>query len=79
MGLVGAGLFVGFFALCMVWGLLITEPALKALHYDILRIAYPGFTFSAMGIIIGLVESVVYGFFFGVLFVWLCKICCVNR
>ncbi len=78
-GWVGAGLFVAFFALCMLWGLLLTEPALKELHQNILKIAYPGFSFSAVGMLIGLIESVAYGFFFGVLFVWLCKVCCVSN
>ena len=78
MGLVGAGLFVGFFALCMVWGLLLTDPVLKELHQNILKIAYPGFSFSLIGMLIGVIESVIYGFFFGVLLVWLRKVCCVD-
>jgi len=79
MGWVGAGLFVAFFALCMLWGVLLTEPVLKELHQNILKIAYPGFSFSVVGMVLGLIESVVYGFFFGVLFVWLCKVCCVEK
>ena len=71
---------VAFFALCMFWGLLISDPILKELHQNILRIAYPGFSFGLAGIIIGAIEAFVYGWFFGVFLAWLCrKMCVVAR
>jgi len=79
MGLVGAGLSIGIFALCMVWGIFITDAVLKTLHLNILQIIYPGFAFTVVGIIIGVAEAIVYGFLFGILFVWLGKVCGVNH
>lgn len=78
IGIIGVGLSVAFYALCMLWGMLITDPLLATLHYNLLQIAFPGFDFSVGGITIGLVESVVYGYTFGILFGWLCKITCVK-
>ncbi len=73
-------LSVAFFALCMSWGLLISDPILKELHLNILRIAYPGFGFSAVGLLIGAVEAFVYGWLLGALFAWLCrKVCVITR
>ena len=77
-GLVGAGLFVGFYVLCMLWGVLINDPTLQTLHYNLLQIAYPGFAYTTIGLLLGLAESVLYGFGFGVLFVWLNKVCCAT-
>ena len=78
MGLVGAGLFVGFYALCMLWGMPISDSVLQTLHYNLLQIAYPGFAYTTIGLLWGLLESILYGFGFGVLFVWLTKVCCVT-
>ncbi len=79
VGLVGAGLLVAFYALCLVWGVLISDPTLSTLHFNLLQITYPGFAFSAVGLIVGLVETIIYGYLFGVLFAWLCKITCVHE
>ena len=69
---------VVFFFLCIAWGLLLSDPALKELHLNILRIAYPGFTMSVVGAIIGIVEAFAYGWVFGALFAWLCRKMCVS-
>lgn len=68
---------VAFFALCVLWGVLLTDPSLKELHINIMRISFPGFAFSGLGIVLGLVEAYVYGWIFGALFMWLCKKICV--
>jgi hypothetical protein len=68
-----------FFVLCIVWGLLITDPTLETLHQNILKIAYPGFAISFVGILTGIIEAIIYGFVFGVLYVWLCKVCYVTK
>jgi uncharacterized protein YacL len=78
-GYIVGGLSIVFFILCMIWGTILTDPTLKELHLNILKITYPGFTMSAVGFVIGVVESFVYGFVFGVLFAWLCKVVCVSR
>ncbi len=74
--LVGIFSFV-FFVLCMFWGLVLSDPILKELHQNILRIVYPGFGFSAQGVLLAGVEAFVYGWFFGVLLAWLCKKMCI--
>ncbi len=79
MGLVWAGISIAFFFLCMAWGLLLTDPTLQTLHRNLLQIAYPGFSMSIVGAIFGLLWATAYGFFFGVLFVWLMKVCCVHK
>jgi len=66
-----------FFIICIFWGVLLTDPVLKELHYNILRLSFPGFAFTAAGVITGLIESFVYGWFFGALLAWLCKKMCV--
>tara|TARA_B100000745_G_scaffold300564_1_gene255328 strand:- start:14419 stop:14682 length:264 start_codon:yes stop_codon:yes gene_type:complete len=71
-------LFVAFFALCMFWGLLLVDPALKELHRNLLLIAFPGFSFTAIGIVIGAAESYAYGWLFGALYAWLCKVTCAQ-
>ena len=65
-----------FFLLCMLWGIVLTDPILKELHLDILRIVYPGFSMSIVGVIIGIVEGFIYGLFFGALFSWLFRKVC---
>ncbi len=73
MGNVIGIISVAFFLLCMAWGLVLTDPALKELHTNILRIVYPGFAISSLGVILGIIESFIYGWIFGVLFAWLCN------
>lgn len=67
-----------FFLLCSVWGVLL-GPELKDLHFNLLQMAYPGFAFTAIGYTIGLIESFIYGWFFGALFAWLCRRVCVSE
>ncbi|XKT74804.1 MAG: hypothetical protein ACJKTH_01830 [Patescibacteria group bacterium UBA2163] len=66
-------LSVVFFFLCMAWGLMLTDPILKELHVNLLRIALPGFSMSLVGFIIGAIESFIYGWVFGALFSFLHK------
>lgn len=70
VGILGVALFL----LCMVWGLLLSDPILKELHLNILRITFPGFSMSLIGALVGAVESFVYGWVLGALFFWLHKI-----
>jgi len=70
-------LWVAIFGLCMAWGLVLLDPVLKELHLNILRIVYPGFSMSFVGIVIGVVESFIYGWLIGVLFAWLCRKVCI--
>jgi len=71
---------VAFFLLCMAWGVTLSSPALKELHINILKIAYPGFSMSFIGALIGIVWAFVYGWLFGAFFAWLCeKICIFNE
>lgn len=70
---------VVFFLLCMWWGLLFTDPVLRDLHANLLRIAYPGFTMSVAGAGIGVVESFGYGWVLGAFFAWLCNSICVSE
>lgn len=78
-GYVVGGLSVAFFVLCMIWGVIISDPTLKELHLNILKIAYPGFAMSVTGFVIGVIESFIYGWIFGALFAWLCRLACVSR
>jgi hypothetical protein len=55
-----------FFIICLFWVGLIADPALQKLHMDILRISLPGFTDMSPGsVIIGLIESVIFGLIYG--------------
>ncbi len=79
IGYVVGILSVLFFLVCSVWGGIFTSPTLKALHYGFLQISYPGFTFTAIGYLIGLAESFIYGWVMGALFAWLHQIVCVEK
>ena len=70
-------LSVVFFGFCMAWGLVLVGPELKELHLNILRVVFPGFSMSIAGAFIGAIEAFVYGWFFGALFAWLCRVMCV--
>jgi hypothetical protein len=76
-GNVVGSLAILFFLACMVWGTFLTDPVLKELHLNFLRITYPGFSMSFLGAVIGIIESFVYGWVFGALFAWLCRKACV--
>jgi len=64
---------LAFFFLCIVWGVFIVSPDLKELHYNLVLITYPGFSFGLIGILIGAVEAYVYGLIIGAFFGFLCK------
>ncbi len=68
-----------FFLVCSVWGGIFVSPTLKALHFALLQIAYPGFAFTIVGYIIGIVEAFIYGWVIGALFAWLHSIVCVEK
>ena len=61
---------VGLFALCVLWKFVLVDPALQQLHLQFLQVTFPGFSFAIGGLIIGAVESFVYGFLLGILFKW---------
>jgi len=65
-----SGLFHGlFFIVCYLWQYVLTDAALKALHMDLLRMTFPGFTeMNIVGLAIMTVESVVFGFIVGWIF-----------
>lgn len=77
MGNIVGVISVAFFLLCMAWGAMLTDPTLKELHENILRIAYPGFSMSFGGALIGIVGAFIYGWLFGALFGWLCRRVCI--
>jgi hypothetical protein len=64
------------FVVCTGWGALLSAPELKELHFNLLRIFYPGYGAGLAGIIIGAVEAYIYGWLIGAGFVWLCKRIC---
>jgi len=66
-----------FFLICVAWGVVLTNPVIEELHLNLIQMVYPGFTMSFVGAIIGIVEAFIYGWFFGVLFAWLCRKVCV--
>lgn len=68
-----------FFLACMAWGFLFSDLVLQELHLNLLRLVYPGFTMSFVGAVIGIVEAFVYGWLFGALFAWLCRVACVSE
>ncbi len=68
-----------FFLACTAWGVLLPTQALKELHFSLLQMAYPGFAFTLVGYVIGVIEAFIYGWFAGVLFAWLCKQLCVTN
>ena len=69
-------LSVIFFFICMSWGLFIFDPVLKELHINMMKIAYPGFSMGLGGAIIGTIESFIYGWILGALFIVLHKRIC---
>ncbi len=70
---------VVFFLACSVWGVFLPAPELKELHFNFLRIAFPGFSFTVLGYIAGIIEAFVYGWFAGVFFAWICKKICAGK
>ncbi len=78
-GLVVGALAVLFFALCMVWGTLLPTTELQTVHRQLLQISYPGFSMTLGGMLLGAVESFIYGAIVGLLFAWLCRRVCGTK
>lgn len=72
------GLFVvGLYALCLLWRLLLTDPAVAEWHLLALKSAFPGFQGMDVGSMLwGAVLSFVYGFLASLAFHSLHKKCC---
>ncbi len=80
IGLVFGILSVVFYIVCTAWGSLFSDVALKALHLQLLQLAYPGFAYTAIGYIVGLIEAVIYGWAIGALLAYTHnKICVENK
>lgn len=73
---------VGFFAtflfiICLLWSVLLTDPAVIAFHTLALKVAVPGFQgFDIASIIWGGLVSFFYGFLASILFHAIHKDCC---
>lgn len=65
VGLSLSVLFVVTYVLCVIWDLVFPGWAM----YQVWQGLFPGFSWSAMGFLIGLVETAVYGFYAAVVFV----------
>ena len=59
--------FAVSFVICVLWGLLLPEQ----LHmHQFLQFVLPGFTWISLGsVVLGLVESFLFGVYFGVIYV----------
>jgi hypothetical protein len=59
--------FAVSFIICVLWGLLLSEPAHM---HEFLELVLPGFVWIGPGsAILGLVESFLFGLYFGVVYV----------
>lgn len=65
VGLSLSALFAVTYALCVVWDLLVPGWAM----YRTWQVLFPGFGWSAGGLLLGLAETVAYGYFAAVIFV----------
>ena len=65
VGLSLSVLFAVSYALCLLFDLIFPGWAM----YQVWQQLLPGFSWSAVGFLIGLVETVVYGFYIAVIFV----------
>jgi len=65
VGLSLSALFVVTYVLCVIWDLVFPGWAM----YPVWQRLFPGFSWSAIGLLVGLVETVVYGFYAAVVFV----------
>ncbi|HXF69096.1 MAG TPA: DUF5676 family membrane protein [Thermoflexus sp.] len=65
VGLSLSALFAVTYVLCVLWDLVFPSWAM----YPIWQGLFPGFSWSLGGFVIGLVETVVYGFYAAVIFV----------
>lgn len=69
--------FVIGYIICLLWEFLLTKPALKELHHQLLALSLPGFEwFSIDSFIIGLIEVFIYGWIAAMIFVWVRTLCC---
>lgn len=65
VGLSLAALFAATYVLCVIWDLVFPGWAM----YPVWQGLFPGFSLSPGGFLIGLVETVVYGFYAAAVFV----------
>ncbi len=65
VGLSLSALFAITYVLCVIWDLVLPGWAM----YQVWQRLFPGFSWSAAGLLIGLFETVVYGFYAAAVFV----------
>lgn len=65
VGLSLGALFAITYLLCVIWDLIFPGWAM----YQVWQRLFPGFGWSTVGLLVGLVEAVVYGFYAAVVFV----------
>lgn len=71
------GVLVVLYALCLLWKLTITDPAVVSFHETSLKLAFPGFKgYDMLSIVWGAVLSWVYGFAASVIWHRMHKDCC---
>lgn len=69
-------LFGACFILCLVWNYLLTDPALKALHMDLLRMSLFGFAgIDVASIVLGMIQSLFWGYVTGWVLAWCLNYC----
>lgn len=69
VGLALSALLALTYVLCVIWDLTFPGWAM----YQVWQGLFPGFSWSVAGMLIGLVETVVYGFYGAVVFVPVCN------
>ena len=65
VGLSLSALFAASYVLCVIWDLIFPNWAM----YQVWQGLFPGFSWSATGLFIGLVETVFYGFYVAIIIV----------
>ncbi len=74
--MVGGGAVI-FYALCLVWRLWRTDVAVEALHLNLFKLAFPGFSgYDSLSIIWGAVLIFVYGFIASTVYHAIHRNCC---
>jgi hypothetical protein len=69
--------FIVLYLVCLGWQFLLTDPALKTLHVQLLALSFPGFIWLTLGSFFwGLFLSFAYGWVGAGIFVWLRRLCC---
>ncbi|MCF7844582.1 MAG: hypothetical protein K9M03_02020 [Kiritimatiellales bacterium] len=57
---------VTIFGICFFWGSFLSDPALKDLHMNLMRVCFPGFSGMTLGgFINGSIQSIVWGLVIG--------------